>query len=42
MIANNQLEKYYERLEHSLTVSEVQTIARKKANIVFPSDFDKM
>lgn len=42
MIANNQLEKCYKRLEHSLTVCEVQTIARKKANIVFPADFDRM
>jgi hypothetical protein len=42
MIANKQLEKCYKRLEHSLIVCEVQTIARKKANIVFSSDFDKM
>ena len=38
MIQNNQFEKCYQLLEHSLTVCEVQDIARKKAGIVFPAD----
>jgi predicted dehydrogenase len=39
MIINNKLEKCYQMLEHSLLVCEVQTIARKKAGIIFQSDF---
>ena len=38
MIKNNDLEGCYKMLEHSLTVAEVQTIARKKSGIVFPAD----
>ena len=37
-INNNDLERCYKMLDHSLIVSEVQTIARKKAGIVFKSD----
>ena len=40
MIKNNNLEKCYKMLEHSLIVSEVQTIARNKSGIVFPDDND--
>ncbi|MDS0526980.1 Gfo/Idh/MocA family oxidoreductase [Clostridium sp. SHJSY1] len=38
MIKNDDLKRCYEMLEHSLIVSEVQTIARKKGGIVFPAD----
>jgi predicted dehydrogenase len=38
MINNNNLEKCYQMLEHSLIVSEVQTIARNKSGIIFPAD----
>lgn len=38
MINNNDLERCYKMLEHSLIVSEIQTIAREKGGIVFPSD----
>ena len=40
MIKNNDLEKCYKMLEHSLIVSEVQTIARNKGGIIFPADND--
>lgn len=40
MIKNNELERCYKMLEHSLIVSEVQTIARYKSGIVFPADND--
>lgn len=40
MIKNNNLEKCYQMLEHSLIVSEVQTIARSKAGIIFLADID--
>ncbi|MDR3597429.1 Gfo/Idh/MocA family oxidoreductase [Clostridium sp.] len=40
MIKNNNLEKCYQMLEHSLIVSEVQTIARNKSGIIFPADND--
>jgi predicted dehydrogenase len=40
MIKNNDLERCYQMLEHSLIVSEVQTIARNKAGIIFPADID--
>jgi predicted dehydrogenase len=40
MIKNNDLERCYKMLEHSLIVSEVQTIARKKGGIIFPADTD--
>jgi predicted dehydrogenase len=39
-IDHNDLEKCYEMLEHSVLVSEVQTIARNKAGIVFQADID--
>lgn len=39
-INNNDLERCYKMLNHSLIVSEVQTIARKKAGIVFKSDIN--
>jgi predicted dehydrogenase len=38
MIKNNDLERCYKMLEHSLIVSEVQTIAREKGGIIFPAD----
>lgn len=38
IIKNNDLEKCYKMLEHSIIVSEVQTIARNKSGIVFPGD----
>lgn len=38
MINNNDLEACYKMLDHSLIVSEVQTIARKKAGIIFETD----
>jgi predicted dehydrogenase len=38
MIKKNDLEGCYKRLEHSLIVAEVQTIARKKSGIVFTAD----
>lgn len=38
MIRNNDFDKCYKILEHSLIVSEVQTIARNKSGIIFPSD----
>ena len=38
MIKNNNLEGCYKMLEHSLAVTGVQTIARKKGGIVFPAD----
>jgi len=38
IIKNNDLEKCYKMLEHSIIVSEVQTIARNKGGIVFPED----
>lgn len=40
MVKNNNLEKCYQMLEHSLIVSEIQTIARNKAGILFPADID--
>lgn len=38
MLKNNDLERCYKMLQHSLIVSEVQTIARHKGGILFPSD----
>ncbi|WP_099469007.1 Gfo/Idh/MocA family protein [Konateibacter massiliensis] len=38
MINGNNMEKCNEMLKHSLLVSEIQTIAREKAGIVFPAD----
>ncbi|WP_341425800.1 hypothetical protein [Clostridium puniceum] len=38
MIKNNNLKKCYQMLEHSLIVSEILTIARKKGGIVFLAD----
>jgi len=38
MIKNNDLESCYKMLEHSVIVSEVQTIARHKGGIIFPAD----
>ncbi|MCR3759437.1 Gfo/Idh/MocA family oxidoreductase [Clostridium felsineum] len=38
MVKNNDFKSCYKMLEHSLTVSEVQTIARNKSGIVFPED----
>jgi scyllo-inositol 2-dehydrogenase (NADP+) len=40
LIKNNKLGKCYQMLEHSLTVCEVQTIARNKAGIVFQADIE--
>jgi predicted dehydrogenase len=38
MIKNKDLEKCYKMLDHSLIVSEIQTIARTKSGIIFPND----
>lgn len=38
MYQHNDLKKCYEMLEHSVKVSKVQTIARRKAGIFFPAD----
>ena len=38
MYQNKDYQQCYEMLEHSLIVTEVQTIARKKAGIIFPAD----
>lgn len=40
MIKNNNIEKCYQMLEHSLIVSEIQTVARNKSGIIFPADID--
>ena len=40
IIHNKDLDKCYKMLDHSLIVSEVQTIARKKSGIVFQSDIN--
>lgn len=39
-IKNNDLDMCYKMLEHSLSVSEIQTTARKKAGIVFKADIN--
>jgi len=41
MITNNSLEECYQLLSHTLTVCEVQTIARSKAGILFEADKEK-
>ena len=38
MYQNNDYQQCYEMLEHSMIVTEVQTIARRKAGVVFPAD----
>lgn len=38
MYQQGDYQQCYERLEHSLIVSEVETIARRKAGIIFPDD----
>lgn len=38
MIEDNDLEGCYKMLEHSLIVTEVQAIARRKGGVIFPSD----
>ena len=38
MIKNNDMKKCYEMLDHSLIVSEIETIARNKGGVVFPAD----
>ena len=38
IISNDDLDSCYRMLEHSLIVSEVQTIARNKSGIIFPED----
>lgn len=40
MIWNHDLEKCYELLDHTLLVSEIQTVARRKGGIRFPADED--
>ena len=40
IIHNKDLDRCYKMLDHSLIVREVQTIARKKAGIVFQSDIN--
>lgn len=34
--------KCYEMLEHSMIVTEIQTIARRKAGVIFPADEEHM
>lgn len=38
MIKNKDFEKAYKMLDHSLIVSEVQTIARRRSGVIFPDD----
>ena len=38
MYQNNDYQQCYEMLEHSMIVTEVQTIARRKAGVIFPAD----
>ena len=38
MICSNDLETCYQFLDHTLLVSEIQTVARRKGGIVFPAD----
>lgn len=38
MINNKDFKRCYEMLDHSLVVSEIETIARNKGGIVFPAD----
>ena len=38
IVESNDLEACYKMLDHSLIVSEIQTIARKKAGIIFEAD----
>ncbi|SHO44945.1 Gfo/Idh/MocA family protein [Anaerocolumna xylanovorans] len=38
MITKKDFKKCFQLLEHSLTVCEIQAIARKKAGIIFPAD----
>lgn len=38
MYQNQDYQRCYEMLKHSLTVCKVQTIARRKAGILFPAD----
>lgn len=40
IVNHTKLEKCYDMLEHSLIVSEIQTVARKKAGIIFKADAD--
>lgn len=41
MLQEQDYEKCYKMLKHSLVVTEVQNIARKKAGIIFPADMQK-
>ncbi len=38
MFQEKNYQKCYEMLKHSLLVTEVQTIARRKAGMLFPAD----
>jgi hypothetical protein len=38
MIYGNQLEECFRMLDHTLLVSEIQTMARRKGGILFPAD----
>ena len=38
MISSNDLNRCFQLLDHSLIVSEVQTVARKKSGIKFAAD----
>ena len=38
MYQTQDYQQCYEMLEHSMIVSEVQTIARRKAGVIFPAD----
>lgn len=41
MFKNKDYQQCYERLEHSMIVAEVQTVARRKAGVFFPADKEK-
>ena len=38
MYNHQDYEQCYQRLEHSMIVTEIQTVARRKANVIFPAD----
>lgn len=42
MYEQNDYQKCYDMLEHSMIVTEIQTIARRKAGILFPADDENM
>ena len=42
MYEQSDYQKCYDMLEHSMIVTEIQTIARRKAGILFPADDENM